>query len=398
MTSPLLSIIIPTKDRKCYITSAIAGILSIPAPELELVVEDNSSQAELRSWVGENISDSRLIYHYSSALRSMTDNYNQALARANGEYVCTIGDDDGVNPEIIEAARWAKGQSLEALNPLGGAGYCWPDFRSRYFGESHAGKLYLKDFSGKVAEVNPELELRRCVRAAGQGTFGLPKIYHGLIRRSCMLEVQRRGGAFFFGVSPDVSGAVAAANFLKKAVAVDYPLTLPGSSGGSNTGLSALGRHKGGLQEAAHLKGFPDLVWPKIVPGFFSVQTTWAQAMVAALEAMQREDLLKAFNVPLLYAMCAVSHRDYSALILREYFHSALPAIKRGKLAGSLALSGRVLQVLGQRLAKIGRRLLHPGAAGGAEKITGLENIQAAMLALSRYLQENDKSFKDCVS
>jgi hypothetical protein len=398
MSSPLLSIIIPTKDRKRYITSAIAGILALPAPELELVVEDNSSSEELQAWVKGNVADARLLYHYSPEPRSMTDNYNQALARATGEYVCTIGDDDGVNPEIVEAAAWAKQQDLDALNPLGSASYCWPDFRSRYFGESHAGKLYLKDFSGKVTGINPEAELRHCVREAGQGTFGLPKIYHGLIRRNCLLAVQRRGGDFFYGVSPDVSGAVAAANFLKTAATIDYPLTLPGSSGGSNAGLSAVGKHKGTLADSAHLKGFRNLVWPAIVPEFFSVQTTWAQAVVATLEAMRREDLLVVFDVPLLYALCLVSHRDYLPLIWRDYFSRALPAVRQGILSGGLVLALAVGKVLRRRLTKIGGRLLHPGAAGGAKEIAGLEDIQAAMLTLSRRLRESGKSFRGCVS
>ena len=36
---------------------------------------------------------------------------------ATGEFVCVIGDDDGVNPEIIRAVCWAREHKLDAVAP-----------------------------------------------------------------------------------------------------------------------------------------------------------------------------------------------------------------------------------------------------------------------------------------
>ncbi|MCK4296614.1 MAG: glycosyltransferase, partial [Candidatus Marinimicrobia bacterium] len=101
--SPLLSIIIPTRNRQKYAISAITSILSISAPDLELVVQDNSDSRDLEEYIRSNVNDTRLRYNYTSTPQSMIDNFDAAIGLASGKYLCLIGDDDGVNPEIIEA-------------------------------------------------------------------------------------------------------------------------------------------------------------------------------------------------------------------------------------------------------------------------------------------------------
>ncbi|MHC5879375.1 hypothetical protein ACYT69_10660, partial [Streptococcus pyogenes] len=59
---------------------------------------------------------------------------------------------------------------------------------------------------------------------------------------------------------------------------VDLPFTMPGASGGSNTGRSAVNKHKGDLSKDAHMRPFKDLQWPAVLPRFFSVETVWAHA------------------------------------------------------------------------------------------------------------------------
>jgi len=125
--TPLLSVIIPTRNRVNYAKSAIQAILRISSDDLQLVVEDNSDTTELADWVNNRFDDERLIYHYSDIPISMSENYERAMTLASGEYICFIGDDDGVNPEIIEAVMWAKNFKLDALVVPGVINYVWPD-------------------------------------------------------------------------------------------------------------------------------------------------------------------------------------------------------------------------------------------------------------------------------
>ncbi len=47
--APLLSVVIPSRNRMDYAKSAIRSVLSIPCSELELVVEDNSDSNQLET-------------------------------------------------------------------------------------------------------------------------------------------------------------------------------------------------------------------------------------------------------------------------------------------------------------------------------------------------------------
>lgn len=393
---PLLTVVIPTHNRFQYVTAAIQSILNNPSLDIELVVNDTSSSPDLEQWVASHVQDPRFRYRHSETPLSMTENYNAALELATGEYVCVIGDDDSVNPEILDAVRWAKTEGIDALTPLISASYGWPDFVSRFYGKAHAGKLYIHPFSGKARYPDVEEEMARCVSNAGQGTFNLPKVYHGIVRRSCLEEVRRRTGAFFKSISPDVYGALTVSNFIKKYCLLDYPLVLPGSSGGSNAGRSAMGRHKGSLRDDPHIKPFKDLVWPGVVPEFFSVQTVWGVAAVEALQAMDRTDLLKRYNVSLLHAICSVSHSDYLAQTVRN-LPLAWKLTGRHPVRGGAEYGLSVMKVLGQRVRTIASRVFNPKANAGAIEFSGLATVEDAIDNLTAHLQSNPYSFQSII-
>jgi glycosyltransferase involved in cell wall biosynthesis len=89
--SPLISIIISTRNRQKYAISAITSILSISANDLELVVFDNSDSKELKKYIQNNIKDARLRYKYISTPSPMTLNWDAAVGLASGKYICIIG-------------------------------------------------------------------------------------------------------------------------------------------------------------------------------------------------------------------------------------------------------------------------------------------------------------------
>src|ERR1039458_3907261 len=101
-SKPLLSIIIPTCNRQVYAASAIRCALAIPSDDIEIVVQDCSDDDLLSSLIAPERLDKRLSYRYERPAH-MTENWNRAIGRATGEYVCIIGDDDGVIPEIVQA-------------------------------------------------------------------------------------------------------------------------------------------------------------------------------------------------------------------------------------------------------------------------------------------------------
>ncbi len=389
MSEPLLSIVMPTHNRCEYAISAVNSILSLPETALQLVVTDTSDGDDLARRLDGSI-DKRLVYRRIDEPLSMTENHNAAMALATGRYLCLIGDDDTVTTEIMAAVRWAEANNVTALSPLVAANYAWPDFRSRYLGKAHAGRVYLRRDFGAVSRHNGRRNLVRALNRAALGTEGLPKIYHGIVRRDIMTQIKERSGAYFHGSSPDVSGAVAVAALCGDYVEIDYPITLPGASGKSNTGRSAMKTHKGTLAGDAHTSRFRNLRWPELIPAFASVETVWAQAVHTTLEQLEPA-LLEEYNYPVVYAACALKHRDYWSAT-----RAALDEYCRTRRLSSVACYGRFsmefCRYAAASLVRLARRASKPTAAGGRDFIPAVSDIAAAQVELARLLRQRDHS------
>jgi hypothetical protein len=387
----------PTHNRSQYAVHAITNVLSVKSSDLELVVHDSSDADDLEQWVRASVADPRLVYRHVRARLSITDNHNAAMALATGEYACLIGDDDGINPEILDAVRWAKANDVDALTPRIVANYCWPDFRTRVFGTRHASRLYVGRISGRWERLDVSHAFRECLVQACQGTGNLPKIYHGIVRRTCLQQLFESAGAYFFGVSPDVSGAIALAPYIQTYWVLDYPLTIPGASGKSNTGRSAMLAHVGTLEDDPHMKLFQNVVWPDIVPKFVSVETVWAQAGVAALQATGQDEALRHFDYVALHALCLWAHPVYTARTASNLVR--ILRAKRQKLAVSLArLVIAMGKVIARRILYLVRRLARPTASGGRDYVAHIANVEAAGRELQQYLRTRNRSFGGVLS
>lgn len=385
----LLSVVIPTHNRARYAIHAIASLLAIPSAELEIVVSDTSTDGELSAQLTAQtcqfLNDPRLKYVRPAGKLDMTGNHNAAIEAATGEYVCLIGDDDTISADALLAAAWAKERDIEVIAPNVVANYVWPDFRSRLMGAGHAARLYFaKRFGGAVIH-DSALALASALRNAAQGTDGLPKIYHGIVKRSVLERIRELSGAYFHGSSPDVSGAIGLALCSKSFVVVDYPLTIPGASGGSNTGRSAMNTHKGKLSQESQTKGFETGGWSQGVPRFFSVETVWAHA---ALETIRRiaPHQVAAFNFARLIAVCCVLHSEYSseidqATVEVEHIVGSTAAMLHAQIGVEMK------RYRHERLIRFVKRLSRPTAAGGRTYVAGLDTIAAAPAALAQHLE-----------
>lgn len=408
--SPLLSIIIPTRNNQKCAISAITSILSISAPDLELVVHDNSDSRDLEEYIRSNIIDTRLRYKYTPTPQPMTYNYDAAVRLASGKYLCIIGDDDGVNPEIMEATRWADMKDIDALKPAIGATYFWPESgvpSALFTNVSTNGGLAIYSFSGKVIRPDPEVEMRKVVQSGGFNYLGtkIPKLYHGIVKRKCLEKVREKIGAFFGGLSPDIFAALAIANFTKNVVSIDYPLTIAGVSKSSHSAQDLRGEHVGNLEDAHHFRYRGTYKWAEIIPRFYSVPTIWADSTVAALKALGRDDILRDFNLPLLAAHCVAAHPKYKRIILRDMYKS-FRIMNKNQLVGTfqfcysllLGPPGRVLLI--KRIPKRIKRILSVllGHKDTITRINDVKDIVEATNILTDYLRKNKKRFSDFVS
>lgn len=370
--APLLSVVVPTHNRARYATHAIRSVLAIPSAELELVVHDTSEDTELAEFA-RDIADPRFRYTHCREPLSMTENHNRAMGLCRGRYVCLIGDDDSILPEALDAARWAERHGVPAIAPEVVANYAWPDFRSRAFGAGHAARLYMKPAFGSASRRLADGDLDRALGRAALGTEGLPKVYHGIVARAALERVRERAGAYFFGTSPDVSGAVGVAAVIDDYVWIDYPLTLPGASAGSNTGRSATGTHVGTVEDDPHTRRFRNLEWPEVLPRFVSVETVWAHAVHSTLKAVAPERLAR-YNMPRLYAMCLLKSFGYRGAILAAARRwAAESGIGEGSLWMRVAAEFAAAAL--NSTWTLARRVSRPSAAGGRLHRDGIATV-----------------------
>ena len=125
MKSPLVSVIIPTRNRQEYAEKTIRQIAELNQ-NIEIVVQDNSDDDYLKELLNDLLSNENIKYSYCETPLPFSENYNRAMERVTGDYVCALGDDDGILPNISECAIWMKENEIDVIKPAKDQVYFYP--------------------------------------------------------------------------------------------------------------------------------------------------------------------------------------------------------------------------------------------------------------------------------
>lgn len=395
---PVLSIIIPSRNRAKYAVLAIRSVLLYPSDNFELVIQDNSSNDELELAIRPQLRDPRVIYNHTREPLDVIENFTRGLELATGVYVTFFGDDDGANPEIVDAAVWANQNDVEVLITTRPSEYYWPDVTFPFLQARRAARLNVKPFTGKLVELDPRNELRRCVRAGGDlAAARMPVAYRGIARRECVDRVKQQTGTYFPGLSPDLAIAVALAGTVTRFWQIDYPLFVPGMSRGNVHARGRADYDEIRLDKKPHLPQESVKNWSSMVPAFFSGPTIWAETAVQALTATNQIALLREFNIAHLHAICLVYMPRLFPLIIRSYYRT-LSLNHRGHILGTLQLTKSYFGVWGTRLSRIAGNVLRAVAPNFRNRgFCGIQDIECAVNALSVHLKSVNRKFGDCL-
>lgn len=311
----LLSIIIPTKNRQKYCLAAVKQILSLRNEDIEICIQDNSDNNQLQEQIGQ-LHRSDVVYNYHPGVLSFVDNFSEAVSLASGEYLCMIGDDDGILPNIVTECQYMKCKDLDAYIPSLNAIYYWPS-TNPIDEKQRNGYLILNGARIKKEQVDPLKVLNDLLRKGSLNyyTFDLPRLYHGIVKRDVLEKIKQQAGNYFKGLTPDIYMAVALSFVCKRVVKSDTPITISGICPTSGSADSATGRHTGELKNAPHFRGHDNYVWDSLIPAFYSVETIWAETLVKAIKHFNRGALLDNLNLPLLYLVCVNKYPQFNAII-----------------------------------------------------------------------------------
>lgn len=92
------SVLLPTRNGGPYLENCIHSILGQGYDDLELIISDNANTDKTPEIIAQYADDPRVKILRLETLISVTDNWNNALFAASGDYIMMMGDDDLLLP------------------------------------------------------------------------------------------------------------------------------------------------------------------------------------------------------------------------------------------------------------------------------------------------------------
>ncbi len=298
MGKPLLSVVVPTKDRYKYLKHLIKLIQSYNSDEWEIVVQDNTDDnTEIVEFLNE-LNYSGCKYYHERGQLPMTTNADKAILHSEGEFVCFLGDDDGVCPNAIEYCRLMKENGFEALRS-NLADYLWPDATSRY--ENIGGRLVYSKVTKAQTTLRSEDVLMDVVRRGFVDRGNLPSVYHGIVARKALDRIYAKCQTFFPGQSPDISNGIATSLVMDQFLMVDDIITISGASkfhGGVTKGMT---KQFPEIKDMVWFRPGAEEIWDKHLPKIAVGSIIWAESSIETLNNMGREDITSKIDFTPIY-------------------------------------------------------------------------------------------------
>jgi glycosyltransferase involved in cell wall biosynthesis len=184
MKRPFFTICIPTKNRIDRVRNAVRSVLEQTFTDLEVIVCDNSDEADApgTAAVARDANDSRVRYVRTNGRLSMPDNWEFAIAHAEGEYVGILTDRSVYRRDALSLV-YAEIQ--RSGTPVVG---WFPD----QYGRDPAGRAFKRrPCSGERREIASKELLHYFLNGHPKyGTKLLPKLMTGVCARSVIERVR----------------------------------------------------------------------------------------------------------------------------------------------------------------------------------------------------------------
>jgi hypothetical protein len=379
---PLLSIVIPTRNRQHFAISLVETIVR-EYPTVELIISDNSDDDSLGQQIA-RFGDVQ--YAHASDLLSVVDNCDRGLARATGDYVMMMGDDDTVGPNLLDIVSWAKHNAVDAVTCLGPKTVCqyfWPSVTHPIWGKIVPGSVFLSAFTGQIEWLEPSVEIRQALLELGGGPHSLPRLYLGLVAREALLRARARYGSIFGSVSPDVYSGLLIAKVARRFCRADYPFVLPGAGAGSSSAERSERTDHSELHQAEHITRFRAIDWDPRIPSFYGPAPIWGAAALIAAQTIGEP--VPDLGFARLYGKCLLG-----AWKFRKATFAASQFLYRDRSRldiGALILRGLASTIF-RRLQHFGKLALRPRPGAAKYHYSNLQTSNDAFEMLRRHVQQ----------
>jgi glycosyltransferase involved in cell wall biosynthesis len=223
---PILSILIPTRNRAQYVTHAIQSALNLDSDAFEIIVSENHGQDNGYE-VCKAFRDRRLRVIRPESPLPMHENFELLLKQSTGQWITFIGDDDAIMPHALDHLNYlvAKYPQAEAIYSAR-AYYFWHGMHEEY-----GSACTSFDFGTYEEWQDSKNQLKRTLNGE-MDYVQLPQMYSGgFHRRSLVNRVLRsQQGVYFKSVTPDAYAALMACVHTYRYLETAVPMTWVGSS------------------------------------------------------------------------------------------------------------------------------------------------------------------------
>ncbi|MDH6268481.1 hypothetical protein M2360_003887 [Rhizobium sp. SG_E_25_P2] len=196
MPTPYLSICVPSRNRQRYFKELIASLLASPRADVQFVLADNSDDAEDMAAFVAARPDPRVTFLPSAdRVLSMQENWERAVEAASGDWVSVIGDDDQIDPELVEALKLA-----EALKP-GLDAFAWTNLHYAWRSPGTPRRNVRLPVKATFHDMPAWFVRRRAFGWADASSTIVSgfSIYHAALSRRLLRRIRKRFGDVWFG-------------------------------------------------------------------------------------------------------------------------------------------------------------------------------------------------------
>lgn len=195
MTAPFLSICVPSRNRHRYFKETIAYLLESRRTDVEFVLADNSDDPGIINDFMTDKRDPRVKYLPSAErVLSMKENWDRCLDATTGRWITVIGDDDLIDPDVVDALEVACALKPE-LEAFG-----WSHMKYGWPTEDSPPQNVRINMAATFHDMPRSLIFRRAYRwdDAGITLNSGFSIYHSAISRELLQRVKSRFGGVYF--------------------------------------------------------------------------------------------------------------------------------------------------------------------------------------------------------
>lgn len=351
MNGILLSVAIPTYNRYKYLRGCLQSLITIQSDIVEFVVCDNTvDNTEIVPFIKE-LNDTRIKYFHHIEHLGERGNCDMAVSHTVGDYICLIGDDDTICSNMIKAAEFCNNNEIDGCCfPF--PGFNWPDMTFEAGKEPEPNMFFKYEATGKYRLFDSKKELKRALAHGGGLELTMPRLYHGMISRTCIERIKEKTGVYSPGPSPDMANAVATCLESRKTVYLSDYLMVSGYGKASARGEGNRKEHFGRIEDKPWLPKDVLEKWEVEIPKIFSGETIIAQSAIQSLRAMGCVNQYD-YDFALLYANFYFHHKS-----VRKEFMEFLKASPKRMALFSFGILKKIKRSLSYRLTKSKKYLI----------------------------------------